>query len=126
MYVCMKIARTYTIEKEIIDKLEGLNASGLINELLKSYFNGDLPDDINILRQLYEEKRQKKAILLKEMRNISAKIGKKQAEIEEKRQENMTENEKIARKMKNEEMLKLWQAEEISDEEYWRYHGYDE
>ena len=38
----------------------------------------------------------------------------------------MTENEKIARKMKNEEMLKLWQDEKITDEEYWRYHGYDE
>ena len=51
----MKVARTYTIDHNLVERMQNLNASELINTLLKEYF--ELRSDKNTLRD------EKKAVL---------------------------------------------------------------
>ncbi|MBA7662234.1 hypothetical protein ES703_70260 [subsurface metagenome] len=60
----MKVARTYTLDHEIVSKLQNINASELINRLLKDYFEAysgknTLLDEKNALyNQVLKKKRQ--------------------------------------------------------------------
>lgn len=52
--------RQITIDDELNDELEKINASKLINDLLQDYFNRNKSDDLKVLNQKLEEKLQKK------------------------------------------------------------------
>ena len=58
----MKVARTYTLDQEIVERLANLNASDLINRLLKDHFvsynpkNTLLDEKKAIIKQLLKKK----------------------------------------------------------------------
>lgn len=67
--------RQITIDDELNDELEKINASKLINDLLQDYFNRNKSDDLKVLNQKLEEKLQKKKILMREIRDLKLKIN---------------------------------------------------
>ena len=58
----MKVARTYTLDQEIVEKLANLNASDLINRLLRDHFeiystkNNLLDEKQAIIKQVLKKK----------------------------------------------------------------------
>ena len=67
----MRITRTYTIETELIEKLKGVNASDLINELLNRYF--DNSGDLDELRQKLIKKKKDCVELEKNIKSLENK-----------------------------------------------------
>ena len=53
----MKQHKMFMIDEEIIKKLEGINASYLVNKLLTEHFNGEMTENLAILKQKYAENR---------------------------------------------------------------------
>lgn len=51
--IYMKILRSYTIDAELIEKMKGINASQLINNLLNDYFK---KTDINSMDEVELER----------------------------------------------------------------------
>lgn len=66
----MKVARNYTIDYELLEKMQNLNASELINTLLKEYF--ELRSDKNTLKDekkaVFDAISKKKSNFLKKLR----------------------------------------------------------
>lgn len=117
----MKSQKMITIDTELIEKLQTVNASATINKLLSEYFNDENSNDEKILRQKYEEFKAEKVILLKKMRHISQKIGKIRQKVEENKQKNMDFKAKESRKIEVEAIKAKFDREEITEEEYWEF-----
>lgn len=114
-----KINRTYSINEEFVNDLSKTNASELINTLLEDYFNAINSNNLDVLRAKMTEKVQKKKLLEQEIKQFKTKILKLMKEKEDEEAKNMNSKEKEERRIKVEELKRKWQAEEISDEEYW-------
>ena len=65
----MKVARTYTLDHEIVERLTNLNASDLINTLLKDHFAAFSPKNT-----ILDTKRESFKQLFKKKRNFSKKL----------------------------------------------------
>lgn len=69
----MKVARTYTIDHEIVERMQNINASDLINRLLKEHFEAYSPNNTvldekkALIKQISDKKKRltKKLGLLK-------------------------------------------------------------
>ena len=93
----MKVARTYTLDHEIVERLVNLNASDLINRLLKEHFevysskNTLLDEKQASFKQLFKKKRnfRKRLELLKSgktlgliiIRNFGSRVAKKNQQL---------------------------------------------
>ena len=71
----MKVTKPFCIDDEIIPQLKKLNASELVNSLLKDHFDVENVQNLSKLREKLKEKLQKKAILLKDIRFIKRKVA---------------------------------------------------
>lgn len=71
----MKITKPFCIDDEIIPQLKNMNASELVNSLLKDHFDAENVVNLSKLRTKLKEKLRKKAILLKEIRLIKRKVA---------------------------------------------------
>jgi len=72
----MKQHKMFMIDEEICKKLEGINASYLVNKLLTEHFAGETSENLAILKKKFEENR---AILKESKRKdkeLCLKIGK--------------------------------------------------
>ena len=54
----MKINKMLCIDEDLIKKLEGINASELVNRLLKEHFSEELEQNLTILKKKYDENKQ--------------------------------------------------------------------
>ncbi|MCK4997140.1 hypothetical protein KAS08_02455 [Candidatus Pacearchaeota archaeon] len=71
-----KRSRPFTLDEELFEELGKINASGLINELLKDYFNKNQNETIVILNEKLAEETEKKKVSLRKIREIKQKIAK--------------------------------------------------
>lgn len=109
----------FNVDEDLCVKLEKINASDLINALLREHFRLENTEKIDILKQKMAENRQKS----KEIRQKSREIEREIAEIldkkEKKRAENKSAQEIEVRKKELEILLNKWRKGEITDEQYW-------
>lgn len=70
----MKITKPFCIDDELIHQLKKLNASDLVNSLLREYFDGKNSENLAKLKQKLSENLEKKKVLLRETREIRRKI----------------------------------------------------
>jgi len=70
----MKVTKPICIDDDLIKELKNINASSLVNSLIREYFEGIDTKNLSKLKQMYSEKQAKKRVLLKEMRDLSKKI----------------------------------------------------
>lgn len=72
----MKTGKLFTIDVELAEKLKNINGSGLVNELLKEYF--ELRSDKNTLKEekeaIYKQVIKKKSNFLKKLRLLMSGI----------------------------------------------------
>ena len=100
----MKIHKIFTLDEEIVKKLDGINASYLINTLLIEHFKGNNDENLNLLKKKFIENKQ----LLKENKRKDKELRQKIAKIEQKEKEIIN----ITRKLTKEEQqnnLNLWE-----------------
>jgi arginyl-tRNA synthetase len=71
-----KFTKPVTLDDDLREELTKVNASGLINELLKDYFNKNKSDDLKKLNQKLAEVEEKKRQINRERREIKQKIEK--------------------------------------------------
>ena len=117
----MRINRSYTIEDDLIERLKNENASNLINDLLRRYFEAEEPETEEKIRTKYTELREKKAVLLKKMRILAEKLQKIKQKKEEERQKLMNEDQKTIRKEKVQKIKEQFYAGEITEKEYFDF-----
>lgn len=90
----VKVHKMFCIEWEISEKLKGINASELTNELLANHFNSKKSiDEINKEIDMTEEQMKSKLLELEELKN-NAQITQKE---EDKREKRYMWNKKEAR-----------------------------
>ena len=68
--------RQITIDDDLSEELDQINASGLINELLKDYFNKGNDENLKKLNQKLAEIEEEKRKINKKRREIKQKIEK--------------------------------------------------
>jgi len=70
----MKVTKPFCVDDDLIKDLQKVNASELVNELLREHFDGI--DSMNLvkLKQLLSKKTMEKSSLLKEIRDFKRKI----------------------------------------------------
>lgn len=54
----MKINKLFCLDEEIAKKLEGINASFLVNKLLIEHFNEEISENLDILKKKFSENRE--------------------------------------------------------------------
>lgn len=92
----VKVNRNYTIDEELLDKLNGVNASSLINDLLTKHF---LMEDEPDPDKLIESATQKEKMIL-DLQNEAEYLKQRAKEIMERR--NQAERESLIKKREEE------------------------
>lgn len=111
--------RLITVDLEIDQKLDGVNASSLINRLLKEYFDNEYGDDPKVLNHKLEDLKNDSEIQLRKIEHIENKL----IIISQRQKQNLVTEERKAVLDKFSEIseeLKLdWQQDKLTDDEYW-------
>lgn len=130
----MKALRSYTLDIELIERMknEKLNASGLINSLLREHFDAEVSDDKKILEAKKLELENDREIKDKKIEHLTNKlIVLKHKENEDKTVKSYEEQMKIY-KVRVEELNDRWKNQEfdtgiidergfdLGDSEYWK------
>lgn len=71
----MKITKPFCIDDDLISGLNKVNASRLVNSLLREHFDTENSQNLTKLKQRLREKAQKKSILLAEIRLLKRNIN---------------------------------------------------
>ena len=72
----MKVTKPFCIDDNLIRELTKVNASELVNSLLKDHFDGKNEENLLKLKKKFTEIKQKKKEILTEYRNLRGKIAK--------------------------------------------------
>lgn len=71
-----RFTKHFTVDEDLFGELDKINASGLVNELLRDYFNKNQNETIIILNKKLAEEIEKKKVSLRKIREIKQKIAK--------------------------------------------------
>jgi len=93
----MKQNKVLCIDEEIIKKLDGINASSLVNKLLIDHFNGFTEENLSILRKKYAENKQ----ILKESKQKDKEFKRIILNLEEKEKKVLTLSKKLTHQQYN-------------------------
>jgi hypothetical protein len=108
----MKINKLFCLDEEIAKKLEGLNASELVNRLLKEHFSTEMSENLTILKKKYSENKQ----ILKESKRKDRELASFIDKIEQ--------NEKIILNLSkgmNEEQIRMLRGTAEINVSNWTY-----
>jgi len=72
----MKVTKPFCVDSDLLDELSKINASDLVNSLLRDHFDGKNSMNLGKLKQKLSKNLQKKKVLLKETRELRRKIAK--------------------------------------------------
>ena len=114
----VKKQKIICIDEDLHIKLEGINASGLINNLLGEYFGADNTENLAIIRAEIKKLMQERAIFSKKIKYFKQKVAKIQEKNDLEKQKLMKESEKQERKREVEAIKQKYFSGEITEDEY--------
>jgi len=116
-----KARRLITISQHLDERLSNIdNASGLIESLLKEYFDEEIANDPEVLMNKEREFDIEIDNLQKKREHVKDKlILLREKEKERERRKALSERQ-LERKEKADKLQLLWRNEELNDEQYWQ------
>ena len=110
-----------SVDADLGEQLSKVNASELVNNLLRQHFFIDTCENIAVFRSEMAKNSEKKAILLKKNRFFKERIADIQAKKEAKEHAGVETEVREKRRKEVEEHKRKWKNDEITDDEYWEF-----